>query len=142
MDELLAISDRVKQGLGDGAAVVLGAAAEGKAMLVANLAPGAVEAGLSAGAVIREVAPIVGGGGGGKEAMARAGGKDPAKLPEALDAARELLRRRGGREGPGPGSRAGAHRGCGERPDRHHRAAAAGHRGGSTPPPAAGSWTP
>jgi alanyl-tRNA synthetase len=91
MDELLAISDRVKQGLGNGAAVVLGAAADGKAMLVANLAPGAVEAGLSAGAVIREVAPIVGGGGGGKEAMARAGGKDPAKLPEALDAARELL---------------------------------------------------
>ena len=91
MDELLAISDRVKHGLGDGAAVVLGAAADGKAMLVANLAPGAVEAGLSAGAVIREVAPIVGGGGGGKEAMARAGGKDPAKLPEALDAARELL---------------------------------------------------
>jgi alanyl-tRNA synthetase len=91
MDELLAISDRVKQGLGDGAAVVLGAAADGKAMLVANLAPGAVEAGLSAGDVIREVAPIVGGGGGGKEAMARAGGNDPAKLPEALDAARELL---------------------------------------------------
>ena len=91
MDELLAISDRVKQGLGNGAAVVLGAAADGKAMLVANLAPGAVEAGLSAGHVIREVAPIVGGGGGGKEAMARAGGKDPAKLPEALDAARELL---------------------------------------------------
>ena len=81
MDELLAISDRVKQGLGDGAAVVLGAAADGKAMLVANLAPGAVEAGLSAGAVIREVAPIVGGGGGGKEAMARAGGKDPAQAP-------------------------------------------------------------
>jgi alanyl-tRNA synthetase len=91
MDELLAISDRVKQGLGEGAAVVLGAAADGKAMLVANLAPRAVEAGLSAGDVIREVAPIVGGGGGGKEAMARAGGKDPAKLPEALDAARELL---------------------------------------------------
>jgi alanyl-tRNA synthetase len=91
MDELLAISDRVKQGLGKGAAVVLGAAADGKAMLVANLAPGAVEAGLSAGDVIREVAPIVGGGGGGKEAMARAGGREPAKLPEALDAARELL---------------------------------------------------
>ncbi|MGD9694880.1 MAG: alanine--tRNA ligase [Thermoleophilia bacterium] len=96
MDELLQISDRVKQGLGDGAAVVLGAASDGKAMLVANLAPGAVAAGLSAGSMIREIAPIVGGGGGGKEAMARAGGRDPARLPEALDAARALLGAAGG----------------------------------------------
>ena len=91
MDELLAISDRVKQALGDGAAVVLGAASEGKALLVANLGPGAVSSGLSAGSLIRDVAPIVGGGGGGKEAMARAGGKDPSRLPEALDRARELM---------------------------------------------------
>ena len=58
---------------------------------MANLAPGAVAAGLSAGAIIREVAPIVGGGGGGKDAMARAGGKDPSRLAEALDAARAIL---------------------------------------------------
>jgi len=96
MDELLAISDRVKQALGGGAAVVLGAAADGKALLVANLGPGAVAAGLSAGSLIREVAPIVGGGGGGKDAMARAGGKDPSRLPEALDAARALLLDDGG----------------------------------------------
>ncbi len=91
MDELLAISDRLKQSLGDGAAVVLGAAADGKALIAANLAPAAVAAGLSAGAIIREVAPMVGGGGGGKDAMARAGGKDPARLPEALEAARRIL---------------------------------------------------
>jgi alanyl-tRNA synthetase len=91
MDELLAISDRVKQALGDGAAVVLGAVADGKALLTANLTPGAVAEGLSAGAIIREVAPIVGGGGGGKETMARAGGKDPSRITEALDAARAIL---------------------------------------------------
>ncbi|WP_217912786.1 alanine--tRNA ligase [Miltoncostaea marina] len=91
MDELLAISDRLKQSLGDTAAVVLGAASDGKALVVANLAPGAVAAGLKAGAIIREVAPIVGGGGGGKDAMARAGGRDPSRLPEALDAARAIL---------------------------------------------------
>ena len=91
MDELLAISDRVKQTVGPGAAVVLGAAIDGKAALVANLTPEAVEAGLSAGAIIREVAPSVGGGGGGKPAMARAGGKDPSRLGEALDAARSAL---------------------------------------------------
>jgi alanyl-tRNA synthetase len=96
MDELLAVSDRVKQALGEGAAVVLGAAADGKALLVANLGPAAVAAGLSAGSLIREVAPIVGGGGGGKEAMARAGGKDPSRLAEALDAARALLLDDGG----------------------------------------------
>ncbi len=96
MDELLAISDRVKQALGEGAAVVLGAAAEGKALLVANLGPVAVSSGLSAGSLIRDVAPIVGGGGGGKDAMARAGGKDPARLPEALERAREIMLATGG----------------------------------------------
>jgi alanyl-tRNA synthetase len=93
MDEVLRISDQVKQRLGDGAAVVLGAAADGKALIAANLAPGAVAAGLSAGDIIKEVAPIVGGGGGGKAQMARAGGKDPSKLPQALDRAREILAR-------------------------------------------------
>jgi alanyl-tRNA synthetase len=96
MDELLAISDRVKQALGEGAAVVLGAAAEGKALLVANLGPAAVSSGLSAGSLIRDVAPIVGGGGGGKDAMARAGGKDPSRLSEALERARELMLATGG----------------------------------------------
>jgi alanyl-tRNA synthetase len=96
MDELLAISDRVKQALGEGAAVVLGAASEGKALLVANLGPAAVSSGLSVGSLIRDVAPIVGGGGGGKDAMARAGGKDPSRLPEALERARELMLATGG----------------------------------------------
>jgi alanyl-tRNA synthetase len=91
MDELLALSDRVKQSVGPGAAVVLGAAIDGKAALVANLSPEAVAAGLSAGSLIREIAPIVGGGGGGKETMARAGGKDPSRLGEALEAARAAL---------------------------------------------------
>jgi alanyl-tRNA synthetase len=38
------------------------------------------------------VAPLVGGNGGGKDGMARAGGKDPARLPDALERARELIR--------------------------------------------------
>jgi alanyl-tRNA synthetase len=91
MDELLGISDRVKSGVGEGAVVVLGAAADGKAMLVANMSDEAVGAGLKAGALIKEIAPIVGGGGGGKDAMARAGGKDPSRLPDALDRARAVV---------------------------------------------------
>jgi alanyl-tRNA synthetase len=96
MDGLLAVSDQVKARLGEGAAVVLGARADGKAMLVANLAPAAIAAGLSAGDIIKKVAPLVGGGGGGREGMARAGGKNPAGLPEALDAARAMIEERTG----------------------------------------------
>jgi alanyl-tRNA synthetase len=97
-EELLALSDRLKQALGRGAAVVLGARAEDRAMLVANFDTEAVAAGLSAVAVIREIAPLVDGGGGGREAMARAGGKDPARLPEAIAAAEDALRRAAGRD--------------------------------------------
>ena len=46
---------------------------------------------VSAGDIVKEIAPIVGGGGGGRPTMARAGGKDPEKLPEALARARELI---------------------------------------------------
>jgi alanyl-tRNA synthetase len=92
MDELLQVTDRVKQAVGPGAAVVLGAVADGKAMLVANFDDAAVAAGLSAAAVMREVAPVVDGGGGGKDAMARAGGKDPSRMPEAIAHASEVMR--------------------------------------------------
>ena len=90
-DELLEISDQVKRHLGDDAAVLLGARDGDRVMLVANLTPGAVAAGMSASALIKDVAPIVGGGGGGKETMARAGGKDPSKLPQAIARAMEIL---------------------------------------------------
>ena len=96
MDDLLALSDQLKARLGDSAAIVLGAAADGKAMLVANMAPAAVAAGLSAGAIIKRIAPLVDGGGGGKDGMARAGGKDPRGLPDALAAARALVEELGG----------------------------------------------
>jgi alanyl-tRNA synthetase len=55
------------------------------------MTPEAVEDGLDASAVIKEIGPIVGGGGGGRPSMARAGGKDASRLDEALDAARSLL---------------------------------------------------
>jgi len=91
MDELLQLSDRVKQAVGPGAAVVLGAVADGKAMLAANFDEVAVGAGLSAADVLREVAPIVDGGGGGKAGLARAGGKDPSRMAEAIERATAVL---------------------------------------------------
>jgi alanyl-tRNA synthetase len=48
---------------------------------------------LSAGEWIRPVAAAVGGGGGGRPDMAQAGGKDPSKLPEALQIAKETIRK-------------------------------------------------
>ena len=80
---LLELSDRVKQSLGD-AAVVLGAAVDGRVHLVANVAPAAVERGVRAGEVVRAAAQVVGGGGGGRDTMAQAGGRDPERLPEAI----------------------------------------------------------
>ncbi len=58
-----------------------------------ELHPAVVERGVKAGEVIREAAALVGGGGGGRDDVAQAGGRDPAKLDEALAAAREAIRR-------------------------------------------------
>jgi alanyl-tRNA synthetase len=84
---LLDLSDAVRQKLGD-SAVVLGSAVDGRAHLVANFAPSAVERGLKAGEVVRAAAEVVGGGGGGRDTMAQAGGREPDKLAEALATAR------------------------------------------------------
>jgi alanyl-tRNA synthetase len=86
---LLDLSDRFKQ-RSSPAAVVLGSRDDGTVHLVANFDE-SVASRVSAGDVVREIAPIVGGGGGGRPTMARAGGKDPEKLSDALARARELI---------------------------------------------------
>ena len=88
--ELLALSDRVRQKLGD-AVVVLGTAADGRVHLVAQVAPALTERGLKAGAIIKVAAEVAGGGGGGRDTMAQAGGRDPEKLDDALAAARAAI---------------------------------------------------
>ena len=92
-DDLLELSDRLRGRLGT-AAVVLASRTNGKVNLVAAATPDAVDAGVDAGAVIRVAAPHVGGGGGGRPGMARAGGKDAAGIPAALEAARSALAER------------------------------------------------
>jgi alanyl-tRNA synthetase len=91
--QLLAMADRVRSSLGE-AAVVLGGAGDGHVGLVACLAPGVVERGLSAAEIVREAAAVVGGGGGGRDEVAQAGGKDAAKLPQALETARRAIERK------------------------------------------------
>jgi len=91
--QLLALANRVQSKVGQPSAVVLGGEFDGKAGLVALVSADVVQRGVSAGSIIREIAPIVGGGGGGRDDMAQAGGKDPAKLEEALAAARAAIER-------------------------------------------------
>ncbi len=74
-------------------AVFLAACQGDKVLLVAGVSRDLVEKGASAGNWVKEVAPVVGGGGGGKPDMAQAGGKQPEKLLEALDAATAEIRK-------------------------------------------------
>lgn len=70
--------------------IVLGAVSEGKVNFVTAVSPTGLR-GLHAGQIIKEVAKITGGGGGGRPDMAQAGGKDPGKLGEAIDRVPTLL---------------------------------------------------
>jgi len=88
-DALLDLSDRLKQRHAP-AAVVLGAREDGTVHLVANFDE-SVATRVSASDVIRGAAALVGGGGGGRPTMARAGGKQPERLPEALAEAERLI---------------------------------------------------
>jgi alanyl-tRNA synthetase len=88
---LMDIADRVKGQLGDSAAIVLGTAVDGRVHLVAAVTPALVQRGVRAGDVVRVAAQVAGGGGGGRDTMAQAGGRDPEKLPEAIAAARAAI---------------------------------------------------
>ena len=63
-----------------------------KVLLVGGLSKDLVDRGLKAGDWVGAAASVVGGGGGGRPDMAQAGGKDPSKLPDALEAAKESMR--------------------------------------------------
>jgi alanyl-tRNA synthetase len=89
-EALLDLVDRLKGRLGE-AAIVLGSAGEGAAHLVVSLSPTVVKRGLKAGTVARNAAKIVGGGGGGRDTLAQAGGRDPAKLGQAIEAAEDEI---------------------------------------------------
>jgi len=87
---LLDLADRIKSRAGD-AAVVLGGADDSKVALVASFSNSVVERGLSAAEVVRDAAQVIGGGGGGRDNVAQAGGRDASKLDEALAKAREAI---------------------------------------------------
>ena len=90
MNGLRDLGDSLKEKLGEGV-VALMSAADGKVNIVITATDGAVKAGAHAGNLIKAVAPIVGGGGGGRPNMAQAGGKNPAGIDDALKAVKTEL---------------------------------------------------
>jgi alanyl-tRNA synthetase len=89
-DALLELSDSLKQKHAP-AAVVLGTRDDGRVHLVVSLDRSLEDRGLDAVQVVRQAAALVGGGGGGRPTMARAGGKDPDRLGDALAEAEKVL---------------------------------------------------
>jgi alanyl-tRNA synthetase len=86
----LDVSDRLKQQHAP-AAVIVGQRDDGAAQLLINLDKSLEGRGVDAGAVIREAATLIGGKGGGRPTMARAGGKEPEKLDDALALAEQSI---------------------------------------------------
>ena len=82
----------IGEGEGKGAVLVLAGAAKGKVALACWVAPKDLAKKVKAGAIVKKIAPIVGGGGGGRDDMAQAGGKDPSKIDEALAAVEPFVR--------------------------------------------------
>jgi alanyl-tRNA synthetase len=87
---LLDAVDRLKGRFSD-AAILLGTAVDGRVHLIASVAPALVKRGVKAGAVVKAAAEAAGGGGGGRDTIAQAGGRDPERLGEAIEAGRAAI---------------------------------------------------
>jgi len=91
MDELRNISDLLKDRMGSGV-VLLGSVHDDKVNFIATATKDVVKRGFHAGKLVKEVATVAGGGGGGRPDMAQAGGKHPEKLAESLEKGEECIR--------------------------------------------------
>lgn len=84
------LGDQLKNQIGEGV-IVLASAKGGKVSLLTMATEGAMKQGAHAGNLIKQIAPCVGGGGGGRPNMAQAGGKNPSGISDALTKAAEVL---------------------------------------------------
>jgi alanyl-tRNA synthetase len=84
------MSDWLRNKLGS-SVVILATAVDDKPQIIAAVTDDLVKRGLHAGELVKNVARVVGGGGGGKPSLAQAGGRDLSKLPEALAQAPDLV---------------------------------------------------
>lgn len=89
MNGLRELGDQLKEKIGDGI-VVIASNVDGKVNLMATATDAAMKAGAHAGNLIKEIAKLVGGGGGGRPNMAQAGGKNPEGIDEAVAKAKEV----------------------------------------------------
>lgn len=90
MNGLRDLGDQLKEKIGEGV-VVIASANEGKVNLMVTATKEAMDKGAHAGNLIKAIASLVGGGGGGRPNMAQAGGKNPAGIDDALAKAKEVL---------------------------------------------------
>ena len=90
MNGLRDLGDQLKEKLGEGV-VVLASAKDGRVNLIAMATDGAMKSGAHAGNLIKGIAALVGGGGGGRPNMAQAGGKNPAGIEAAIAEASKVL---------------------------------------------------
>ena len=90
MNGLRDLGDQLKEKLGEGVVVLL-SNQDAKVNMIAMATDGAVKAGAHAGNLIKGIAALVGGGGGGRPNMAQAGGKNPAGIPDAIKEAAKVL---------------------------------------------------
>ncbi len=90
MNGLRDLGDQLRENIGDGV-VLLASETEGRVNLMATATESAIARGAHAGNLIKGIAPIVGGGGGGRPNMAQAGGKNPAGIEKAFSSAKEVL---------------------------------------------------
>ena len=90
MNALRDLGDQLKTKLGEGV-VVLASVTDGKVNLIAMATDGAMSKGAHAGNLIKGIAALVGGGGGGRPNMAQAGGKNPAGVDQAIAEVAKVL---------------------------------------------------
>ena len=93
VEEVRQAIDMIKKKAGS-AAVVFGMADGDKVTLLAGVTDDLIQKGLKAGDIVKEIAPIVDGDGGGKPQMAQAGGKKSENLPQALQKAVEFIKQK------------------------------------------------
>ena len=91
VDSLKTMADDIKAKV-ENSVIVFAANTDGKITFVAMASKGALEKGVHAGKIIKEVTAICGGSGGGKPDMAQGGGKDASKIEEALAKVEEIVK--------------------------------------------------
>lgn len=94
VDLLKRLVDQIRKKASPAVILLASETTEGKVLLIAGVSKDLVESGIKAGDIVKEVAPIVGGGGGGKPDLAQAGGKDPSKIDEAIEKAQSIVQQK------------------------------------------------